>query len=30
MRAMDAPINVNLYTNTVLDGTSVYDSVRSL
>ena len=27
MRAKDAPINVNLYTNTVLDGTSVCDSV---
>ena len=27
MRAKDAPINVNLYTNTVLDGTSVFDSV---
>ena len=27
MRPKDAPINVNLYTNTVLDGTSVCDSV---
>ena len=30
MRAKNAPINVNLYNNTVLDGTSVCDSVRSL